>query len=68
MLIKGPQIMKGYRNNPEATNAVIMDDGWFRTGDLASVDHDGIVTICDRIKELIKVLFLLYNYIIRLLK
>ncbi|CAH2041123.1 unnamed protein product, partial [Iphiclides podalirius] len=55
LLIKGPQIMKGYRNNPEATKAVITDDGWFRSGDLASIDRDGVVTICDRIKELIKV-------------
>ncbi|CAK1582566.1 unnamed protein product [Parnassius mnemosyne] len=55
LLIKGPQIMKGYRNNPEATKAVITDDGWFRSGDLASIDHAGVVTICDRIKELIKV-------------
>ncbi|CAG4959570.1 unnamed protein product [Parnassius apollo] len=55
LLIKGPQIMKGYRNNLEATKAVITDDGWFRSGDLASIDYDGVVTIRDRIKELIKV-------------
>ncbi|XP_014355400.2 4-coumarate--CoA ligase-like 5 [Papilio machaon] len=55
LLIKGPQVMKGYKDNPEATKAVITDDGWFRSGDLASIDQDGVVTICDRIKELIKV-------------
>uniref|UniRef100_A0A2H1WC02 Luciferin 4-monooxygenase n=1 Tax=Spodoptera frugiperda TaxID=7108 RepID=A0A2H1WC02_SPOFR len=53
--IRGPQVMKGYRNNPEATKAVITEDGWFKTGDLASLDENGIVTINDRLKELIKV-------------
>lgn len=48
--------MKGYKDNPEATKAAITDDGWFRSGDLASIDQNGVVTICDRIKELIKVL------------
>ncbi|KAJ8720367.1 hypothetical protein PYW07_012410 [Mythimna separata] len=55
LLIRGPQVMKGYRNNPEATRAAISEDGWFRTGDLANIDENGIVTICDRLKELIKV-------------
>ncbi|XP_068630558.1 uncharacterized protein [Battus philenor] len=55
LLIHGPQIMKGYRNNPEETKAAITRDGWFRTGDLASIDKDGVVIIRDRIKELIKV-------------
>ncbi|KAF9424224.1 hypothetical protein HW555_000617 [Spodoptera exigua] len=53
--IRGPQVMKGYRNNPEATKAVITEDGWFKTGDLASLDENGAVTISDRLKELIKV-------------
>ncbi|XP_068630346.1 uncharacterized protein [Battus philenor] len=55
LLIHGPQIMKGYRNNPEETKAAITRDGWFRTGDLVSIDKDGVVTVRDRIKELIKV-------------
>lgn len=55
LFIRGPQVMKGYRNNPEATNEAISEDGWYRTGDLASIDEKGSVTICDRIKELIKV-------------
>ncbi|XP_047028473.1 4-coumarate--CoA ligase 3-like [Helicoverpa zea] len=55
LLIRGPQVMKGYRNNIEATKAVIADDGWFRSGDLASIDETGEITIADRLKELIKV-------------
>lgn len=47
--------MKGYRNNQEATKNSITGDGWFRSGDLGSIDVDGSVTIADRLKELIKV-------------
>ncbi|XP_060804236.1 uncharacterized protein LOC106130289 [Amyelois transitella] len=55
LLLRGPHIMKGYRDNVEATRNAITEDGWFRTGDLASIDKDGGVTITDRLKELIKV-------------
>ncbi|XP_075977145.1 uncharacterized protein LOC142977255 [Anticarsia gemmatalis] len=55
LLIRGPQVMKGYRNNLEATKNSITEDGWFKTGDLAFLDEDGAVTIADRLKELIKV-------------
>ncbi|KAL4715813.1 hypothetical protein ACJJTC_006392 [Scirpophaga incertulas] len=55
LLIRGPQVMKGYRNNIEATNNAITKDGWFKSGDLASIDENGYVTIADRLKELIKV-------------
>ena len=53
LLIRGPQVFQGYWNRPEETQAVLLEDGWFRTGDIVSVDADGFVTIRDRIKELI---------------
>ena len=52
--IKGPQVMKGYLNNPEATANTIDSDGWMKTGDVASFDADGHMYIRDRLKELIK--------------
>ena len=52
--IRGPQVMKGYLNNDEATAATVDDDGWLHTGDVAVVDDDGFFTIVDRLKELIK--------------
>jgi len=54
VLVRGPQVMRGYLNNPEATAAVIDPEGWLRTGDLAISDPDGWLTIVDRMKELIK--------------
>jgi acyl-CoA synthetase (AMP-forming)/AMP-acid ligase II len=52
--IRGPQVMRGYLNNPEATEATVDSDGWLHSGDVAVVDEDGFFTIVDRLKELIK--------------
>jgi len=52
--IKGPQVMKGYLGNPEATAETLTEDGWLKTGDLAIIDADGFMFIRDRLKELIK--------------
>ena len=51
--IRGPQVMKGYYNNPEATAQTVVK-GWLRTGDLAWKDEEGYVFIVDRLKEVIK--------------
>jgi acyl-CoA synthetase (AMP-forming)/AMP-acid ligase II len=52
--VRGPQVMKGYLNNPQATEITIVEDGWLRTGDIGTIDDEGFVTIVDRLKELIK--------------
>ncbi len=54
LLIRGPQVMKGYLNNPEATAETIDQAGWLHTGDVARIDADGHMFIVDRVKELIK--------------
>jgi acyl-CoA synthetase (AMP-forming)/AMP-acid ligase II len=54
LLVRGPQVMKGYLNAPEATAAMLDPDGWLHTGDLGTIDEAGYVYVVDRVKELIK--------------
>ena len=54
MWIRGPQVMKGYLNNPQATADTLDAEGWLHTGDIGHVDSDGHVFVVDRLKELIK--------------
>ena len=52
-MIKGPNVMLGYWNNPEATKAMIQPDGWLNSGDTARIDEQGHVFITGRLKEII---------------
>lgn len=54
MCVRGPNVMLGYLDDSAATDAMIDDEGFLHTGDIATVDAEGCVTIVDRIKELIK--------------
>lgn len=54
ILIRGPQVMKGYLGRPDATAEMIDQDGWLHTGDVGHVDADGWLFVVDRVKELIK--------------
>lgn len=53
LMYRGPLVMMGYYNNPEATAGTIRPDGWLHTGDIATMDDDGYATIVDRKKDMI---------------
>lgn len=53
LLIRGPNVMLGYWNDPEATKAVLTPDGWLNSGDIARIDENGGITITGRLKEII---------------
>ena len=52
--VKGPNVFRGYHNNPEGTKNALTEDGYFKTGDVGHQDKDGNFYITDRVKELIK--------------
>jgi long-chain acyl-CoA synthetase len=53
LLVRGPTVFAGYHKDEAATRAVLSDDGWLRTGDVASIDEDGFVRITDRKKDIL---------------
>ena len=53
LCVRGPQVMQGYWGRPDATAEVISDDGWLRTGDMATIDEEGFLRIVDRKKDMI---------------
>ena len=53
LCVRGPQVMQGYWGRPDATAEVISEDGWLRTGDMATIDEEGYLRIVDRKKDMI---------------
>lgn len=53
LIVTGPQVMSGYWNKPKETAEVFTSEGWFRTGDIVTIDEGGFIRIVDRIKELV---------------
>jgi long-chain acyl-CoA synthetase len=54
IVVKGPQVMKGYWNRPDETAECLSEDGWLRTGDVGHLDEDGYLYVLERKKEMIK--------------
>jgi long-chain acyl-CoA synthetase len=54
VLIKGPNVMRGYHNMPDESSAAMLEDGWFASGDIGEIDADGFLRITDRKKDLFK--------------
>jgi acyl-[acyl-carrier-protein]-phospholipid O-acyltransferase/long-chain-fatty-acid--[acyl-carrier-protein] ligase len=55
LLVKSPSVMMGYLDEPELTKQVLFEDGWYITGDIARMDHDGFITITDRVSRFSKI-------------
>jgi acyl-[acyl-carrier-protein]-phospholipid O-acyltransferase/long-chain-fatty-acid--[acyl-carrier-protein] ligase len=54
LLVRGPNVMQGYLNKPEKT-AAVLQDGWYNTGDIATVDEDGFLRVTDRLSRFSKI-------------